>query len=141
MSSQQIGVCILVFDKTIKKVLLGKRKNSYKAGMYGIPGGKLELKESVLNCGKRELAEETGLQANSLKYLGVIPELQEVNNFIHFAFVCTDYSGKPKLMEPEKCESWDWYSLNKLPEYVLPGHKAAINLYKNPDSINLIDLC
>lgn len=140
MKTQRIGVCTLVFDKTGKKVLLGKRKNNYKAGMYGMPGGRLELKESVISCAKRELVEETGLRINSLVYLGVIREVQESNNYIHFAFICGDYTGNPKLTEPDRCEGWQWYPLDKLPENILPGHLAAINLYKKSDFQGYKDL-
>ncbi len=129
MNAQPFGVCVIVFDKTGKKILLGKRKNSYRAGMYGVPGGRLELIESLIDCGKRELLEETGLQANSLQYLGVVRELQDGYTFIHFVYTCTDYNGEPKVIEPEKCESWNWYSLNELPSNILDGHKAAIDLH------------
>lgn len=42
-------------------------------------------------------------------------------------------------MEPEKCKGWDWYAFDAIPEKVLPGHKALIELYKN-NSTTLVDL-
>lgn len=59
--------------------------HSYKAGTYGFPGGRLELTESLIDCGKREL--------------------QNDYNFIHFGFVCSDYSGSPEVKEIDKCEA------------------------------------
>jgi ADP-ribose pyrophosphatase YjhB (NUDIX family) len=39
---QPIGTCAIITNSQ-NQVLLGKRKNSYKAGMYGLPGGRIEL--------------------------------------------------------------------------------------------------
>jgi len=140
MQPQPIGVSILLFDKTRKKILLGKRKNSYRSGWYGMPGGRLDLEESLIDCCKRELQEETGIQATSLAYLGVIRELQEGYNFIHFAFTCTDYKGEPKVMEPEKCEAWEWHALNELPTNILKGQKGALDILNNPGGLNIKDI-
>jgi len=93
MDTEHIGVCVIVLDKQKKHVLLGKRLNSYRAGMLGLPGGRIDLEESLEVCGKRELLEETSLQGNNLLYIGVIRELQEGYNFIHFAFTCSDFTG------------------------------------------------
>jgi bifunctional NMN adenylyltransferase/nudix hydrolase len=41
------------------KVLLIKRKNSPGKGLWALPGGFLDQKESVYECAKRELIEET----------------------------------------------------------------------------------
>jgi 8-oxo-dGTP diphosphatase len=130
---EKIGVVVIVIDKE-KKLLLGKRKNAYKAGMYGLPGGRMELKESLYDSAKRELKEETNLNSNKLTYIGVIRELQEISTFIHFAFVCTDYHGGPENAEPEKCEGWEWFSPDEIPADILPGHLAAIEIFKDQET-------
>lgn len=135
MEPEHIGVCVIVLDNEKNKVLLGKRLNNYKAGMFGLPGGRVELNESLEECGKRELVEETSLKGNNLQYVGVIRELQQGYNFIHFVFSCDEYDGSPTNVEPEKCEGWKWYPLDNLPENILPGHKAALDIYLNHDSI------
>lgn len=137
---EHIGVCVIVVNNK-NQILLGKRKNSFRSGMFGLPGGRLELEEMLDICAKRELQEETTILANRLEYLGVIRELQEKEyNFIHFVFACTEFSGTPKVAEPEKCEDWNWYSLDVLPRPILPGHKAAIDVYLHPQSRRVRDL-
>jgi 8-oxo-dGTP diphosphatase len=42
-------------------------------------------------------------------------------------------SGELKLMEPNKCEKWDWFNINDLPE---PLFLPLKNLLK--EKINLI---
>jgi ADP-ribose pyrophosphatase YjhB (NUDIX family) len=44
--------------------------------LWGLPGGALELDESLEACARRELAEETGLQAGALRLVGVYSEPQ-----------------------------------------------------------------
>ncbi len=140
MEPQPIGVCVITLDKSRKKVLLGKRMNSYKAGTLGLPGGRLELEEPLEECGMRELKEETSLVAKNLEYVGVVRELQEGYNFIHFVFVCIDFTGIPTVVETNKCEDWEWYPLSDLPDNVLPGHKSALDIYTNQDKPPFRDL-
>lgn len=137
--SQHIGTCVIVLNSAKTHVLLGRRKNNYKAGSFGLPGGRIEIGEKVDASAEREILEETGLRATCLRYIGVVKEFQETYDFVHFAFVCEEFEGEPKVMEPEKCESWEWYELSKLPEGVLPGHRAAIEIYQHPEA-SLIDL-
>ncbi|MFA6005444.1 MAG: NUDIX domain-containing protein [Patescibacteria group bacterium] len=140
MEREHLGVCVIVLDATKTKVLLGKRKNSYRSGTFGLPGGRLELKESLQDCGTRELIEETGLRSKTLRYVGVVRELQEKFNFIHFVFLCDSYEGSPSLTEPEKCEGWEWFLLENLPENILPGHKAALDFLINKNKKTIRDL-
>lgn len=130
---EKIGVVIIVLDKKKQKLLLGKRKNAYKAGMHGLPGGRMELKESLFDSAKRELKEETNIDVEELHYIGVIRELQETSTFIHFAFLCTNYKGEAENAEPGKCEGWEWFDPDEIPANILPGHKEAIEIFKHPE--------
>jgi len=56
----KVGVGIIVIKDN--KVLLGKRKNSHGEGSWCFPGGHLEFNESLENCAKREVLEETGIE-------------------------------------------------------------------------------
>lgn len=137
MTDQHIGVCVIVLDESKHNVLLGKRKNAYLAGSYGLPGGRVNITEPLVECAVRELREETGLQAKLLEYAGVVRELQKGYNFIHFVYVCKSYSGSLETKEPHKCEKWRWYSENSLPKNILPGHKAALKLLLNKNTLIL----
>jgi ADP-ribose pyrophosphatase YjhB (NUDIX family) len=55
-----VGVGGIVFDSR-GHVLLVKRGNEPRKGHWSIPGGLLELGESLVEGVKREIAEETGL--------------------------------------------------------------------------------
>ena len=135
-----LGTCIIVLSRDGKKVLLGKRKNSYRSGYYGLPGGRVESSEKLIDSAKRELLEETGLDVRVLKYIGVIRDLQEGYTFTHFAFLCKKYKGEPKLTEPDKCEAWEWFSINSVPEKTLVGNKAAIDMFLKSGSPSFRDV-
>jgi ADP-ribose pyrophosphatase YjhB (NUDIX family) len=126
--NQLIGTCALLFNQH-GQVLLGKRKNSYKAGYYGLPGGRVEVNEPLSEAIVREVKEETGLEISNLKYLGVIRENQGDYDFIHFVYMAQNVTNDPVLCEPEKCAGWEWFDLDAVGESILPGHLAAMHLY------------
>jgi 8-oxo-dGTP diphosphatase len=131
---ENIG-CAVIVKNNQGQVLLGKRKNAYRSSLYGFPGGRIDKDEKALAASKRELLEETGLKANNLKYVGVVKEWQDSYNFIHFIYLCTEWKGDLKLMEPDKCEDWEWFSLDSLPQDILPGHLQGIRLLLEGDGI------
>jgi 8-oxo-dGTP diphosphatase len=51
-----------------QRVLLQRRTDN---GLWGLPGGILEPGEDILACARRELYEETGLEAGALRLTGV----------------------------------------------------------------------
>lgn len=127
-SPQAIGTCALLVNNK-GQFLLGKRKNSYKAGFYGLPGGRIELNEPIMTAIKREVKEETGLEIKNLEYVGVVRENLGDFDFIHFVYVAKNVTQQPKLSEPEKCEGWTWLSLKEIDDTILPGHRAAISMF------------
>ena len=60
MDRPKVGVGVAVFQEG--RILLGKRKGAHGDGEWGFPGGHLELGETVEECARRELFEETGMQ-------------------------------------------------------------------------------
>ena len=127
---QPIGTCVILTNSE-NQILMGKRKNSYKSGMYGLPGGRIELGEQIISTATREIEEETGITGLDLTVVGVVREHQELHDFIHFVFTAQITHQEPKLCEPEKCEKWEWIDSSTEMNQVLPGHKASIELFKN----------
>ena len=52
-------------------VLLARRGKEPDAGLWGFPGGHVELGETALQAAVRELREETGVEAHPLGYLPI----------------------------------------------------------------------
>ena len=64
------GVGIIAVDENREVFMVSQYRIAAKSMMLEIPAGKLEKGEGPLECGKRELIEETGYKANSLVHLG-----------------------------------------------------------------------
>jgi 8-oxo-dGTP diphosphatase len=60
----------VVFDKD-RRVLLIRRKNEPFKGEYALPGGFVDIGETVEVACRREALEETGLEIDRLRLVGV----------------------------------------------------------------------
>ncbi len=80
-------------------------------------GGHLEFNESLEECVTREVAEETGIAINNIRFGAITNDIFtiEVRHYVTI-FMLADYaSGEVKLMEPDRCEKWAWFEWDKLP--------------------------
>lgn len=105
------------------KVLLGKRRGSHSAGVWSTPGGHLEWDEDFETCVAREVLEETGLEINTCEQFwfsnNVLPA--DDRHYVTLYFQCEVLGGEPQTLEPDKCEGWQWFDLDDLPEPLWPG--------------------
>jgi 8-oxo-dGTP diphosphatase len=113
----KVGVSVCIVKEG--KVLVGKRLNSHGHGHWGFPGGHLEFGESLTECACREVLEETGLHLTNIR-LGPYTEDIFRERKIHYItiFMIAEYrpeDASPQLLEPNKCERWEWVYLNNLP--------------------------
>ena len=112
----QIGIGVIVIKNG--KVLLGKRKNAHGEGSWSFPGGHLEFNETWKECARRETFEETGILINNIRFAAATNDIfkKEKKHYITLMMVGEYASGKVKLMEPDKCEKWEWFDWHNLPE-------------------------
>lgn len=129
----KVGVAVIIIKDG--KVLQGKRKGSHGEGSWACPGGHLDFNESIEECAKREVLEEVGIKIKNIKKFTYTNDifLQEGKHYIT-CWVKADYdSGEVKNLEPDRCEKWEWFEWDKLPE---PLFLPEQNLLK--DGINPI---
>ncbi len=111
-----IGVAAIVIKDN--QVLLGKRKNAHGAGTWQFPGGHLEFNESIKDCARREVYEETGLRIKNLRtgpYTNDIFQ-KEGKHYITLFVTCDYDGGNPRVKEPDKCHEWAWFGWQHLPK-------------------------
>ena len=66
------AVIIVPFLSKDKIVFMKQYRPALKKYIYELPAGTLDPNESLVTCAKRELIEETGLRAKTIKKLGQI---------------------------------------------------------------------
>lgn len=64
------GVGVIAVTEERKVFMVSQYRIAAKSMMLEIPAGKLEYGEDPLDCGKRELIEETGYRASVFTHLG-----------------------------------------------------------------------
>ena len=118
----RIGVCLYIFNKN-RQVLLGLRKSNHAKGTWCPPGGHLEYGETQKQAVVREVFEETGLTVleNDIYFAGTTDDFfaESKKQYVTLHFYCTEFSGEPEVCEPQKCELWQWFSLDEWPENMM----------------------
>lgn len=126
-----VGVNALVIRD--EQLLLGKRKQVYGSGLWGLPGGHLEPGESILQGAARELEEETGLKATHCKFTGLFNNTKKNENsnkhYLQIGVLMEGVKGEPKLCEPDRCYEWKWFETSQLPEKIFTPHEPLITLF------------
>jgi 8-oxo-dGTP diphosphatase len=122
----KVGIGVMIVKDG--KVLLGKRKGSHGAGEYAFPGGHLEYMESFADCAMREVGEECGIKIKNIKFQ-FLANLTDYapKHYVHIGLLAEWAGGQPEVLEPERCESWDWYEINKLPQLMFKTCELAID--------------
>jgi 8-oxo-dGTP pyrophosphatase MutT (NUDIX family) len=124
-----VGSTVLVFDSQ-DKLLMMRRSES---GNWGVPGGAMELGETTEETAKRELQEETGLEAGELKLFGVFSGKdlyyryasgEEVYN-VSIVYITHDVHGAISLLDGEH-NDFQFFNLEQLPEKMSPPIKPII---------------
>lgn len=124
------GVSVIVMHPDGSgRVLVGVRKGSHGAGTLAFPGGHLEFGEDWWQCALREVKEETDLDlagpesgsASAPRFVGATNDLfvsasgppKQYTTIFLRCQVRSD-SAELRLMEPHKCEAWQWVDPNTL---------------------------
>jgi 8-oxo-dGTP diphosphatase len=139
---KKIGVGVGVMILRDGMVLLGKRNEDpekadselHGEGTWTMPGGKMEFGESFEEAAIREVREETGLivDKNSLRLISVSNDRKEDAQFVTIGFLCEDFEGEPKVMEPEEIVEWKWFETAKYPlNMFFPSEKILNNYFDN----------
>jgi 8-oxo-dGTP diphosphatase len=111
----RVGIGVLLIRNG--RVLLGERLGSHGAGTWALPGGHLELGETIENCARREVLEETGIEVGGVKHLAFTNDIfkSEGRHYVTLFVLANGWHGEPRVMEPEKCRQWCWSDWDELP--------------------------
>lgn len=123
------AVSAVIFDRR-GRLLLQQRSDG---GQWGLPGGSVEIGESVLDAVAREVHEETGLIVKVRRLIGVYsaPALQLVRypdgnvwHYVSISFECTVRGGALKTCN--ETLALEYFPLRRLPPTLLSHHRVRI---------------
>lgn len=112
----RVGVGCWIFNP-MGQVLLGKRKSAHGFGTWALPGGHLEYGENIVQCASRELFEETEIfiPENKFQIISFTNDIFSDKHYITIHCSAHNISANPIIKEPNKCDKWQWFDVNKLP--------------------------
>jgi len=128
----RVGVGVIVRKEN--KVLLGYRKSSHGTNTWSFPGGHLEFGEEIEDCARREVKEEVGVNIKNLRRGPFTNDIfkKEGKHYITL-YIISDYeSGEVNVMEPDKCERWEWFKWGELPHPLFLPVKNLKKMDFNP---------
>ena len=136
---KKVGAGFGVLILKDNKILLGKRHEDPEkasslmngAGTWTMPGGKLEFGESFEDGARRETKEETGLELKNVKVLCISNDMVETAHFVTIGLFSDDFTGEPKVMEPDEITEWQWFPLDNLPSPLFFPSERVLENYKN----------
>jgi 8-oxo-dGTP diphosphatase len=83
-----IGVGAVVFDAS-ERILLIRRGKEPAFGLWSIPGGQQEPGETLMQCCRREILEETGVEIELGPVIALVERIIEGYHYVIVDFVAT----------------------------------------------------
>ncbi|HZO71858.1 MAG TPA: NUDIX domain-containing protein [Ktedonobacteraceae bacterium] len=124
----RIGVSALIFQED--RVLLAHRRD---IDWWNLPGGGMELGETVEETLYREVREETGLDVEIEQLVGVYSKPQKRE--VVLSFRCRITGGE--LTETEESRECRFFAPDNMPRNTLPKHRQRVEdaLLNQPHAI------
>lgn len=127
-----VGVAVAVINEK-GEFLLQKRSD----GLWGVPGGFVELGESTEEAGRREVLEETGIEIGKLDLVGVFSgkqyfvKLPNGDEFypVTIAYFSKEIKGGVLKADGQETTEVKFFKANELPEGLNPLIKNLIKQY------------
>jgi len=122
------GLAVIVAVIHEDKVLLTKREDFE---VWCLPGGGVEEGESLAEAGIREVKEETGLDVELTRLVGVYSRMGGGMHDVHAVLYTAKPLGGELKTQPHETIEVDYFPFDELPDEMLFGHKKRIQ-----DAIN-----
>lgn len=129
------------------QLLLARRAGSgYRDGELGLPSGHLDGDESAVQGLIRELSEELAIDVRpeSCELATVLHRRAEADDdeeYLDLFFQVDDWTGSPRIAEPDKCTELVWADPRHLPEDVVDYVADAMHAIRAGNPLLLIGWC
>ncbi len=125
-----VGVGAIILDGN--RVLLIRRANAPLKGVWSIPGGRLDLGETLTEGLRREIREETGLRIEIVDQVEVFERImRDGDDRVQYHYVLIDYLCEPAggvLRAADDADDARWVEQDEMAELTMTeGTPAVIN--------------
>lgn len=115
------GVGVMIRDG--ERYLLIKRAANPDKGLWSVPGGLVEVGERIEKAALREALEETCLEVELVKRLGVVDKIEfDDKGEVYYHFVIIQYLADVRggeMCPMDDALEAEWVTLNQLKDYDL----------------------
>jgi len=128
---------LLTVDTVIiymEKIVLIRRKNPPFQGHFALPGGFVEVGETIETAAVREAKEETGLDVEIIKLLGVYSDPSRDPRG-HTVSVCFLAVGSGNLKAGSDALDTGLFGINEIPELAFDHNKIIENARRDINGI------
>ena len=132
--SPQLAVDMTIFtinNGKLKILLIQRKKDPFKDS-WAIPGGMVEIDESLEAAARRELQEETGIEQVYLEQFGAFgdPDRDPRGRIVSIAYLALVpfYNSHPKAASDAK--EVGWFEIRKLPELAFDHYEIITKAIK-----------
>ncbi len=111
------------------RVLIIKRAHEPRKGEWSLPGGHVELGETLVEATRREIKEETGLEVEVGPLIELFDRVHRVDDRVRYHFVIADYLCTcvgGALCAGDDAEDACWASPDALEAYGISAHAVAV---------------
>lgn len=112
-------------------VLLIERANEPFKGCWAFPGGFMDMEENAEDCAKRELKEETGMEVQSLEYLGTFSEVNRDPRGRTITIAYYAVVEKSEVVGADDASQARWFPIDSIPSLAFDHEeilRAALKL-------------
>ena len=118
------GVCIAALTDENELLFVRQFRYPYKEVVLEVPAGKLNYGEDPLECGKRELLEETGAKAEKYTFLGELYPSPGYCGEIIYLYLAENLSFFDQKLDEEEFLEVERIPLDKAGQMVLNNEIA-----------------
>jgi 8-oxo-dGTP diphosphatase len=114
-SVAKVGLGVIVSRSG--RILMLRRSNVHGDGSWSVPGGHIDAGESLEECAKREVAEETGVTIKDIRFLAVTNDIFEAEEKHYVTiWMAAEYDGGDAFVAaPYEASHVGWFDPSKPP--------------------------
>ncbi|MEM9101153.1 MAG: Nudix family hydrolase [Pseudomonadota bacterium] len=123
LDKQNVHVCVGILKREQQIFIAQRQSKSDFSGFWEFPGGKLEIGETPLQCLRREMSEEVGIDVKSVTPLIQIKHQYTHKKVLLDVYTINDFIGDPIGAEGQHVR---WVEQDELHQYQFPDANISI---------------